>query len=258
MFFTNQGQAVEVACPISLSWDKSSNLAVATSASGYTRASYFGGARVLRTMSLAHGALAPGEQAKVDALTHLGFGAELGFIPTGAERANLLTPGASLLATVSGALPRPVTVDREGAVYPGGVNTPETKRVATATPFAHAGQRIALSAVGRGGAVCSIEWLNATGEVISYFGVTCDGEEYRRVTREGTAPAEAVAFGLHVRGDIAAPSLTLNRPYPWQVGMVAKAVVIESASASMLSAIHKTRAPYLGHTYTIREVGDYV
>lgn len=258
MFFVSEGQAIEVACPGSLEWEKASNLSVGSSASGYTRASYFGGARVLRSMTVAHGVLSTDGQAMIDALTHLGFGADLGFVPTGAERANLLTPGASLLATVSGAMRRVKTVDSAGMVYAGGVNTPDTKRIATATPFVYGGRRVVLSAVGRGGAVCSIEWLNELGEIISYFGVTCMGESYNRATREGVAPANAVAFGVHIRGDIAAPAMTLEKVYPWQVGQVAKSVVIDAPTVKMLYAGDKTRAPFLGHAYTIREVGDYV
>lgn len=258
MFFVSEGQSIEVACPGSLEWDKTSNLTVGSSASGYRRGSYFGGARVLRSMTVAHGALSPDGQAMVDALTHLGFGADLGFVPTGAERSNLLTPGASLLATVSGAMRRVKTVDSTGMVYAGGVNTPDTKRIATATPFVYGGRRVVLSAVGRGGAVCSIEWLNELGEVINYLAVSCPGESYNRATREGTAPANAVAFGVHVRGDIAAPAMTLEKVYPWQIGQVAKSVVVEAASVKMLYAGDKTRAPFLGHGYTITEVGDYV
>lgn len=259
MFFSSGGSIIEVDCPGSLSWSKASNLAVETSATGYTRASYFGGARVLRTMSLSHHAMTPSEMAKVEALTHLGYGAELGFVPTGAERSNLLPPGASLLATVSGATPRPVTVTGGGEVYPGGVNTPDIKRIATAVPFPYAGKQVALSIVGRNGSVCTFEWLDATGAILGYPGVTANGADYERVTAIITAPATAVAFGMHIRGDIAAPSVTLGKAYPWQVGQVAKSVVIEGDSnGEYLAAWDKTRAPLESASYTVKEVGDYV
>ena len=258
MYFTSGNAIIEVDCPSSLSWSKASNLAVETSASGYTRASYFGGARVLRTMSLSHHAMSPSEMAKVEALTHLGYGAQLGFIPTGAERANLLPPGASLLATVTGAIPRPVTVTRGGEVYPGGVNTPDSKRIAADIPFVYAGKRVAISVVGKGGGVCSIEWKDATGGVISYSGVTASSEEYERTTSYATAPATAVAFGAHINGDVAAPSMTLETVYPWQVGQVAKSVVIEDSNGEYLAAWDKTRAPLESASYTVKEVGDYV
>lgn len=258
MYFTSGNAIIEVACPSALSWSKASNLVVETSATGYTRASYFGGSRVLRTMSLSHHAMAPTEMAKVEALTHLGYGAELGFIPTGAERANLLPPGASLLATVTDAIPRPVTVTRQGEVYPGGVNSPETKRIAADIPFPYAGKRVAISAVGKGGGVCSIEWKDATGAVISYSGVTASSEEYERSTSYATAPTAAVAFGAHIKGDVAAPSITLENVYPWQIGQAAKSVVIEKPSGEYLAAWDKTRAPLETASYTVKEVGDYV
>ena len=259
MFFSSGGAIIEVDCPSSLSWSKASNLAVETSASGYTRASYFGGARVLRTMSLSHHAMTQSEMSKVEALTHLGYGASLGFVPTGAERSNLLPPGASLLATVTGAMPRPVTVTRGGEVYPGGVNATETKRIAADAPFPYAGKRVAISVVGKGGGVCSIEWKDAAGAVISYSGVTASSEEYERTTSYATAPATAVAFGAHINGDVAAPSMTLEAVYPWQVGQVAKSVVIEDdSSGEYLAAWDKTRAPLETASYTVKEVGDYV
>lgn len=258
MYFTSGNAIIEVDCPSSLSWSKASNLAVETSASGYTRASYFGGARVLRTMSLSHQAMSPSEMAKVEALTHLGYGAQLGFVPTGAERSNLLPPGASLLATVTGATHRPVTVTSLGEVYPGGVNATETKRIATAIPFPYAGKQVALSIVGRNGAVCTFEWLDATGAILGYPGVTANGGEYERVTAIITAPSTAVAFGMHIRGDLAAPSVTLGKAYPWQVGQVAKSVVIEDSSGEYLAAWDKTRAPLETASYTVKEVGDYV
>lgn len=259
MFFSSGNSIIEVRCPSSFSWSKASNLAVETSATGYTRASYFGGARVLRTMSLSHRAMSPSEMAKVEALTHLGYGAELGFIPTGAERTNLLPPGASLLATVTGAMPRPVTVTKVGEVYPGGVNTPESKFIAADIPFPYAGKSMAISVVGKGGAVCSIQWKDASGNVISYSGVTASTVEYERTTRYATAPANAVAFGVHVIGDAAAPSMTLEKVYPWQVGQVAKSVIIENdSSGEYLAAWDKTRAPLESASYTVKEVGDYV
>lgn len=258
MYFTSGNAMIEVGCPSTLSWSKASNLAVDTSATGYTRASYFGGARVLRTMSLSHHVMSPSEMAKVEALTHLGYGAQLGFIPTGAERANLLPPGASLLATVTGVMPRPVTVTRGGEVYPGGVNTPDAKRIATAVPFPYAGQQVALSVVGRNGALCTFEWLDATGTILGYPGVGANGGDYERVTAIITAPATAVAFGMHIRGDIVAPSVTLGKAYPWQVGQTAKSVVIEDSSGEYLAAWDKTRAPLESATYTVKEVGDYV
>lgn len=258
MFFSSGGSIIEVDCPSSLSWSKASNLAVETSASGYTRASYFGGARVLRTMSLSHHAMTPSEMAKVEALTHLGYGAELGFVPTGAERSNLLPPGASLLATVTGALPRPVTVTKGGEVYPGGVNTPESKFIAADIPFPYAGKNMAISVVGKDGAVCSIQWKDAGGNVISYSGVTANAAEYERTTSYAVAPLNAVAFGVHILGDAAAPSMTLEKVYPWQVGQVAKSVVVEDSSGEYLAAWDKTRAPLESASYTVKEVGDYV
>ena len=249
---------IEVECPTTLKWEKLSNLATDTSATGYIRASYFGGARVMRKMPLTHSVLSPTEMSKVEALTHLGYGAQLGFIPTGAERANLLPPGASLLATVTGAMPRPVTVTRGGEVYPGGVNTPDSKRIAAGIPFVYAGKRVAISVVGKGGGVCSIEWKDATGDVISYSGVTASSDEYERATSYATAPTTAVAFGAHINGDVAAPSITLETVYPWQVGQVAKSVVIEDSSGEYLAAWDKTRAPLESASYTVKEVGDYV
>lgn len=258
MFFHSQGAVIEVSCPSALSWDKSSNLTVGASAAGYTRASYFGGARILRAMSLEHGALAASEQAKVDAFTHLGFGAELGFTPTGAGRSNLLSPGASLLATAAGVSHRPFT-PANGVLYPGGVNTPDVKRIATDLPFAFPGQKVALSAVGKGDFAFSIEWKDAAGRVLSYAAVAGSGADgYARVSRVHTAPAEAVAFGAHIRGDIAAPAMTLEKVMPWQVGVVAKSVVVESAGVKMLAAWDHTRPPLTSHSYTIKEVGDYV
>lgn len=259
MYFFSGSSIIEVRCPSSFSWSKASNLAVETSATGYTRASYFGGARVLRTMSLSHRAMSPSEMGKVEALTHLGYGAKLGFIPTGAERSNLLTPGASLLATVTGAMQRPVTVTKGGEVYPGGVNTPDTKRIATAVPFPYAGQQVALSIVGRNAAVCTFEWLDATGTILGYPGVTANGADYERATAIITAPATAVAFGMHIKGDLAAPSITLGKVYPWQVGQVAKSIVVEDdSSGEYLAAWDKTRAPLESASYTVKEVGDYV
>lgn len=258
MYFTSGNAIIEVDCPSSFSWSKASNLAVETSATGYTRASYFGGARVLRTMSLSHHVMSPSEMGKVEALTHLGYGAQLGFVPTGAERANLLPPGASLLATVTGATPRPVTVTRTGEVYPGGVNAPEAEFIAADIPFVYAGKRVAISVVGKGGAVCSIQWKDASGAVISYSGVTANAAEYERTTSYVVAPDNAVAFGVHILGDAAAPSMTLEKVYPWQVGQVAKSVVIEDSSGEYLAAWDKTRAPLESASYTVKEVGDYV
>lgn len=259
MFFVSQGQAIEVACPASHSWDKTSNLATSTSAAGYTRASYFGGPRVLRTMKLSVGALGPEGQAKIDALTHLGFGSQLGFIPCGAERSNLLPPGASLLATVAGVVSRATTVASDGAVYPGGVNTPSTAPVASSIPFAYPGQVISLSIVGRGGAAVSIQWLDASGASLGYLGLVAESAGYTRAHRVATAPATAVAFNVHVRGDVAAPALTLGSTlYPWQVGQVAKSVVVESAGVEIVAAWDTTQPPLQAHTYTVKEVGDYV
>ncbi|WP_421083098.1 hypothetical protein [Rothia nasimurium] len=259
MFFVSQGQVIEVACPASHSWDKTSNLSTSTSAAGYTRASYFGGPRVLRTMKLSVGVMTPEEQAKIDALTHLGFGSQLGFIPCGAERSNLMPPGASLLATVAGVVPRATTVASDGTVYPGGVNTPTTALVASAVPFAYPGQVVSLSIVGRAGAAMSIQWLDATGASLGFVGAVADSAGYTRVRRGTTAPATAVAFNVHVKGDLAAPALTLGSTlYPWQVGQVAKSVVIESAGVEVIAAWDTSRAPLQTHTYTIKEVGDYV
>ena len=252
------GSVIEVECPTTLKWEKLSNLAIETSATGYSRASYFGGARILRELNLSHAVLPPTEMSKVEALTHLGYGTQLGFIPTGAERSNLLPPGASLLATVTGAMPRPVTVTRTGEVYPGGVNTPDAKRIATAVPFPYAGQQVALSVVGRNGALCTFEWLDATGAILGYPGVAANGGDYERVTAIITAPATAVAFGMHIRGDIAAPSVTLGKAYPWQVGQTAKSVVIDGGNGDYLAAWDKGRAPLETVSYTVKEVGDYV
>lgn len=259
MFFVSDGQPIEIACPASLSWDKTSNLTVGTSAAGYTRASYFGGARILRTMSLAHGALAPAEQAKIDALTNLGFGTELGFIPTGAERANLLTPGASLLATIKGVIRRPGTTDLRGNFYPGGINSPESIRIAEQVPFAHPGETITLSVVGRGEYAFSVQWLTASGSLIRSSWVEATSEEgYTRSSAESVAPPDASYFRAYIKGDVAAPAITIGGVYPWQVGQVANSVVVDAANVKMLYAGDKTRAPFLGHGYTIMEVGDYV
>lgn len=258
MWLSNGDSSFEIYCPTSLSWDKESNLATSTSASGYTRAAYFGGARVLRSMSISYDLLSPEDAGTIEALSHLGFGEELSFYPTGAERANLLTPGASLLATMKDVERRPFTM-AEGVLYPSGVYVADAKLIADETPFPFGGKKVVLSAVGRNSAAFSMQWRDSYGAVISYSGVTAPaGSTYQRLQNTVIAPPDAVTYRAHVKGDIAAPAVTVDRLYPWQVGQAAKSVVIESGAGEMVAAWDKQRGNYTKASFTIREVGEYV
>lgn len=259
MWLVSNGEAIEVNCPTSLAQSVDTNLTTSTSATGYRRANYFGGAHYLRTWDIEHAGLGREDAAKLEALTLGGFGADaVGFIPTGAEHLNLFTPAQSLLATVKDVQRRTRTV-AGGVVYPSGLNTPGTTLLASRVPFPFAGQKVAISAVSRTGGGMSIRWLDATGNIITYQGAfsAATDTEYRRATGIYTAPANAVYFDAHIAGDIAAPSLTLGDAVrPWAVGQAAKSVVLNQIQSSLLKATNFSSITS-SKGYQVVEVGAY-
>ena len=257
MWLISQGEVVEIPCPTALSTDVEANLTTGVSATGYKRASHFGGAHYLRTWSLDHSALKPAEATILEAFTLSGFGnGGVGFVPTGAEHLNLFTPAQSLLATVTNAQRR-TTTTASGVVYPSGVTVPEYTAIAAKTPFPYKGQRVTISAVTDGAATLAVRWLDATGAIISRSYAKSAGGDYARVANTVTAPANTVAFDAHVIGSIAAPAMTLGEVLrPWAVGQVAKSVVINSSKSTLLAAWDPAKI-ISSKSYQVMEVGAY-
>lgn len=256
MWIVSNGEAIEIPCPTALSSDVEPNLTISASATGYKRASYFGGAHYLRTWSLDHTALPQAKAAVLEAFTLGGFGASVGFIPTGAEHLNLFTQAQSLLATVTNAQRR-TTTTASGVVYPSGVTVPEYTAIAAKTPFPYKGQRVTISAVTDGAATLAVRWLDASGAIISRSYAESAGGDYARVANTVTAPANAVAFDAHVIGNIAAPAMTLGEVLrPWAVGKVAKSVVVNSPKSALLAAWDPMRITS-SKSYQVMEVGAY-
>lgn len=259
MWIVAAGEPIHIACPTSLTEDSESNLSISTSATGRRRANYFGGFHTLRTWAVDHSLLTGAEKTTLEALALGGFGTgDLGFIPTGAEHQNLFTPAASLLATVKDATRR-ITTTAQGISYPSGVNTPETALIASRVPFPYPGDFVVVSVVARNSGGMSIRWLDATGQIISYQGAfsNTSDTEYRRVIGRYTAPANAAYFDAHVKGDVAAPALTLgNEPRQWAPGQVAKSIVVSSPKKSLLASWDPARI-LSSANYQIMEVGSY-
>lgn len=257
MWLVSNGEAIEIDCPTSLGQSVDTNLTVGASATGYRRASYFGGANYLRTWSVDHAAIGREGAARLEAFTLSGYGTNgVGFIPTGAEHLNLFTPAQSLLATVTSAQRR-TTTTASGVVYPSGVTVPEYTAIAMKTPFPYKGQIVTISAVTNGAATLAVRWLDASGAIISRSYVRSAGGDYARVANTVTAPANAVAFDAHVIGNIAAPAMTLGEVLrPWAVGQVAKSVVVNSPKSTLLAALDPMRITS-SKSYQVMEVGAY-
>lgn len=258
MWFITAGEPIHLPCPTTLTTDQSSNLTTSQTVTGRRRASYFGGYSTLRTWSVDTKTATGDELAALEAFT-AGIGiSDLGFIPEGAEHQNLLTPGASLLATAPGFTPRTITTTGSGKVFPGGITSTSAVLVAARVPWVFPGQAYTLSIVGKSGAVCSIRWLRANGAVIRYDKVTASTADFERAHATHTAPADAAYFDLHINGAVAAPAITLGDTLrPWAVGKAAKSVVVEPASTQLLSAWDPAHI-YTAASYKILEVGAYV
>lgn len=257
MWLISQGEVVEMPCPTSLNRDTESNLTTSTSATGYRRASYFGGAHYLRTWSLDHSELQRAEAALLEAFTLGGFGtANVGFIPTGAEHLNLFTPAQSLMAVPTSVNWR-VTTRVGDTVYPSGVVAADWLLIASDTPFPFAGQTLNLSAVMSGTATLALRWLDSSGATISNSYVESNQAGYTRRSAVITAPTNATAFQARIIGDVAAPALTLGATLrPWAVGQTAKSVVVTAPKDSLLSAWDPASI-ITSKSYQVVEVGAY-
>lgn len=259
MFFVAKGQTIEVACPSILTTDPTTNLTMGDSVTGYRRASYFGGLTTLRSWGVDTSATSGEELAMLEAIATGGLGTDdLGFIPCGAEHLNLLPPGASLLATVSGATRRPATVAADGKTYPSGVTVSSTALIASRVPWAFPGQQFTISMVSNDVAAFSIRWLKANGELINYQGVNVNTDGFTRSQATHFAPAEAAYFDAHINGSVTAPAITLGANLrPWSVGKAAKSVVVEPGGTQLLAAWNPANI-LSSSSFTVREVGAYV